>query len=210
MPIKKEHRKLQQLSSKWKFLGLLGIGIGIFHLIGAIAWFGPDPTDVVRSSSPEVPNFSHLSAEEVIRKLQKIVIDSRADYRTTLLELSDDGYLQTTFESADRSYTETQRVPLAKLDQFVYAQKSLRGKLPWNVQVFCANYQKCIKASHSRKGNRTGEYALNQDTLILEYQRDIKTVLGLLNRLLEIYGAEQTIDQSKNTIRISEEYGNHP
>ncbi|UJB67639.1 hypothetical protein HRE53_13110 [Acaryochloris sp. 'Moss Beach'] len=100
-------------------------------------------------------------------------------------------------------------VPLAKLDQFVYAQKSVRGELPWKVQVFCANYQTCIKASHSRKGSRTGEYTLNQKTLILEYQRDIKTVLGLLNRLLERHGAEKTIDQSTNTIRISQEYRDH-
>ncbi|MGR3273794.1 hypothetical protein ACSYAD_01670 [Acaryochloris marina NIES-2412] len=208
--MKKKHRKLHQLSPKWKFLGLLATVIGVFNLIGVITWFGPDPIDVVRSSSPEVPDFSHLSAEETIIKLQKIVIDPHADFRMTLVELSEDGYLRTTYESADRSYTETQRVPLAKLDQFVYAQKSVRGEFPWRVQVFCAHYQMCIKASHSRKGNRTGEYALNQDTLILKYHRDIQTALGLLNRLLEIYGAKQTIDQSKNTIRISQEYWQHP
>lgn len=176
-------------------------------MIGAITWFGPDPIDVVRSSAPDVPDFSHLSAEETIRKLQKIVIDPHADYRMTLVELSEDGYLRTTYESADRSYTETQRVPLAKLDQFVYAQKSVRGELPWKVQVYCANYQMCIKGSNS---HHPEEFTLNQDTLILEYQREIHTVLGLLNRLLEIHGAEQTIDQSKNTIRISQEYWKHP
>lgn len=210
MPSQYERHSFQQLSPKWQFLRFLGIGIGVFTFIGVFTWFGPDPSDVVRSSSSEVPNFSHLSAEEAIRKLQKIVIDPHVDYRMTLVELSEDGYLRTTYESADSSYTEMQRVPLAKLDQFVYAQKSLKGKLPWRVQVFCANYQMCIKASDSRTGIRTGEYTLNQDTLILEYQRDIKTVLGLLNRLLEVHGAEQTIDQSKNIIRISQEYTDHP
>ena len=162
--------------------------------------------DVMRSSSSQVPDFSRLSEEDVMRKLQDIVIDHQADYRTTLIEFADDKHLHIKRESADSSYKETRMVSLAELDQFVYAEKSLKGKLPWRVNVFCANYQMCIKGSNSR----TKDFTLNQDTLILEYQGGIETVLGLLNRLLEIHGAERTIDQSKNTIRISQEYWDHP
>ncbi len=186
-------------------VGIIISGVILFFGVGSfIAWHGPDPSQVVRTSAPEVPNFSHLSKEETIAKLRETSLDKPSKYPTFILKLSNDGSLQLTPGSTQSSFQRTRTIPIAQIDTFLYAQQAAKGNRFWNIHLYCANYKECITGSNSRAA---GNFSLNADSIFYMLSNgDVYQVLGLLNRLLVLHGAESTIDTSKNTIRISREY----
>ncbi|WP_155834700.1 hypothetical protein [Leptolyngbya sp. PCC 6406] len=181
--------------------------IGVFLvavLIGAYTWFGPDPGNVIRAAAADVPSFALLSKEETVAELGKIITgQSHKGYQGTV-ELLKDGNLKTVLKSRDSDYESKRIIPLAQLDTFLYAEQSPKGKRIWDIRVFCAHYQQCIIGSTNRS---KGNFTLNADTVFyIEPDGDVWQILGILNRLLELHGAQSTIDTSRNTIRISQEY----
>ena len=173
-------------------------------LIGTYTWFGPDPSNVIRSSSSKVPSLSFLSKEETVAELRKIAMTQSYNAEKVTLELTDDGALKIFRKSDGSDYESTKIVSLSQLDAFFYAQQQPKGERIWDINVFCANYQQCINGSNNRADS---DFTLNADTIFwIEPYGDVRQIIGLLNQLLGLHGAQSTIDTSKNTIRISQEY----
>ncbi|MEM6254182.1 MAG: hypothetical protein AAF821_14795 [Cyanobacteria bacterium P01_D01_bin.156] len=172
--------------------------------IGVYTWFGPDTGNIIRATADDVPKFALLSKEETVAELGKIIkSQSHRDYQVTV-ELLQDGNLKTVLKSRNSDYESTSIIPLSQLDTFFYAEQAPKGKRTWNIDVFCANYQECITSSTNRS---KGTFTLNADAIFyIAPDGDVPQILGLLNRLFELHGAQNTIDTSKNTFRISEEY----
>jgi hypothetical protein len=189
------------------FQGLLIVLAGALGclLIGYwAAWYGPDPSQVIRASSPAVPDFSQLSEAEVVEKLEAILSRQPAAYPATRIHRLAGGRLRLELEYPQSGFRSTRTVPFSELDRFLYGEQAVKGKRTWAIHVYCANSQKCITGTNSRTA---GEFNLNADGILyLPPEGDVKEVLGLFNRFLALYGAKSTIDVSKNTIRISEEY----
>lgn len=195
----------QTSPSNVKQLLIVIAGVLGFLLVGnLLTWRGPDPGHVVRASAPEVADFSSLSKEKVISKLRAVALNKHPRSPTSHIELSNDGNLLLKLESTQSNFQSTRTIPLAQLDQFLYAEQTVKGDRNWSIHIYCANYQKCITGSNSRTA---GNFSLNADGILyMSPNGDVYQALGLLNRLLELHGAQSTIDVRKNTIRISEEH----
>ena len=183
------------------------IGIILFFGFGSIlAWFGPDPSQVVRASSSKVPDFSKLSREETIEQLKAIISKSPSKHTIMAFELSPEGTLLIKQKSNDNSFQWSRTIPLNELDTFLYAQQDVKGDRDWSIHIYCADYKPCINGSNSRTIN---EFRLNAAIILyISSTSEVHQILGLYNRLLKLHGAASTIDVQKNTIRISQEYWN--
>ena len=180
-------------------------GVLAFLSIGYwMTWKGPDPSQVIRASSSEVPNFPNLSEAETVEKLKAVLLSQRPKYPIKNIELLDGGKLQLKRDSSQNDFKSTRIIPLSQVDRFLYAEQAVKGERSWTIYLYCANMQKCITVSNNRTAN---DFSLNADGVIgMPPYGDVRQVLGLFNRLLELNNAQSTIDTSKNTIRISQEY----
>lgn len=178
---------------------ILFVGLGNF-----LTWFGPDPYYVIRASSKQVPSFRLFSKEDTVEKLEKIAINKSSTAEKVTVELSEDGKLNIFRRHNTSGYESNIILPLSQLDTFIYAEQARKGKRYRRIEIFCANYKKCINISNNQidkdiRRNNVSIFSSKPDRAHLQ-------TLGLLNRLLELHDAQSTIEIKKNTIRIYWDY----